>query len=114
MTRQKRALSLRLPRSSEFCPRAGCVHSARTVQRAGWGNGAWFDTMALTTERVSNSYADLNNRATSRLYMFWGDISDNRLEFRENRIRVLAHFRCRPQFVAVLGEKPRTSNGSVT
>ena len=32
------------------------------------GNGAWFDIEALAIERARNRYANLNHRATSRLY----------------------------------------------
>jgi hypothetical protein len=49
--------------------RAGCLNWARPVRRAGCGNGAWFDTKALAIERASNRYANLNHRATSRLYV---------------------------------------------
>ncbi len=70
MTLPKRAHFIRFSRSNEFYPRAVCVNSARTVRRAGYGNGAWFDTNELTTERLNNSYADLKLRVTSRLYRF--------------------------------------------
>jgi hypothetical protein len=72
VTRPKPAHFLRLQRSSLFCPRAVCVNSAPPVHRAGCGNGAWFDTKAPAIERAGNSYANLNHRATPRLYGFWG------------------------------------------
>ncbi len=42
--------------SSESRRRAGCGKSACPVRRAGSGNGARADILALTTERVSNTH----------------------------------------------------------